>query len=239
LMGGFDDDRDLVTGGGGQDRFLLAIEDATRDDNRSDDARLNFRDGRGAWTDAEVELMDQGLELLLRRTGDIEILRRSNGVDMTYIRENASGDGTFAQNDENGTLRFFSESFAEGPSIAVDTMVHEMGHNWDDPEEMGNARFDNFLELSGWTQTEPVDSRNFFQSEDERWFYLQSATFAPILGPDDKFYGRTNPFEDWSSVWESYFQIFRASGQEGVNNGSGRDFQQKIVFVDQFFSNFG
>lgn len=76
-----------------------------------------------------------------------------------------------------------------GDSIAAATTIHEMGHNWDDPEEMGASRFTDWKALSGWKQS------------GGNWTY--SNTSAPFALS----YGKTNPYEDWSTCWERYFTV--------------------------------
>ncbi len=203
LMGGVGSDGlyggpgfNRLQGDAGADRFLQAAANVNPMDARLEDAVLYFRNGDRPWNSTEIEWVDFGLRVLHQRTGNDKLLQRADGVAITFIRNQAypttDGGVTYALNNEDGTIELFNPAFS-GRAIAAVTAVHEVGHNWD--EEQPN--YQGWLQLSGWRQS-PGAASQYVISDDGQWWYLRSARFA-----DD--YGRTNPFEDWSSSWESYF----------------------------------
>jgi Ca2+-binding RTX toxin-like protein len=185
-----------LQGDAGSDRFLQRLDNLNPTDARIEDAVLYFRDGDRAWNSTEIEWIDFGLRLLHQRTGNDKLLGRADGVAITFVRNRAyaAADGatTYAVNNEDGTIELYNPAFADRTTAAI-TAVHEVGHNWDEEQ----PRYRDWLQLSGWRQTAGALSQ-YANSSDGRWWYLRTARFA-----DD--YGRTNPFEDWSSSWESYF----------------------------------
>ena len=185
-----------LQGDAGADRFLQAAANVNPADARLEDAVLYFRDGDRPWNSTEIEWVDFGLRVLHQRTGNDKLLQRADGVAITFIRNQAyaSADGgvTYALNNEDGTIELFNPAFSDR-AIAAITAVHEVGHNWDEEQPHYQA----WLQLSGWRQTAGAASQ-YVISDDGQWWYLRTARFA-----ND--YGRTNPFEDWSSSWESYF----------------------------------
>ena len=110
------------------------------------------------------------------------------------------------------------------------TAVHEMGHNWDTEQ----SNYTGWKALSGWRSTDPKDTNKYRKGTDtdENWWYLKSATF----GRD---YGKTNPKEDWSTAWQSYFMFHNAASTGGLLPSTGaqsRLASNKLTFLDQFFN---
>ncbi len=185
-----------LQGDAGSDRFLQVVGSLNPADARLEDAVLYFRNGDRAWNATEIEWVDFGLRLLHQRTGNDKLLQRADGAALTFIRNlsypSADGGATYALNNEDGTIELFNPAFADRTTAAI-TAVHEIGHNWDDEQ----PRYRAWLQLSGWTPTRGPTAL-YAPSADGQWWHLRSARFADA-------YGRTNPFEDWSSSWESYF----------------------------------
>jgi len=55
--------------------------------------------------------------------------------------------------------------------------------------------WNNFLQISGWTQDRPDDISFFNTTPDGEWFYLQTATFADADGA-------LSPQDDFATVWQ-------------------------------------
>jgi hypothetical protein len=91
------------------------------------------------------------------------------------------------------------------------------------------ALWSQFTQLSDWTPVFNEDgTRNsnpnqlFYQiSTDNQWFHLKNAKFAEGLA-------RTNPQEDFASVWRLYFEDGREADKAALVN--------KIEIVDTLFT---
>ena len=82
--------------------------------------------------------------------------------------------------------------------------------------------YDRFTIISGWTDERPEDIAFFDISRDNEWYYFANAEFL-----ED--HARTNPTEDFSSIWKLYFD----------DNASALDRQRlvsKVNILDQLFS---
>jgi len=105
------------------------------------------------------------------------------------------------------------------------SLVHEVGHSWDSSEEIANrlsgqgGLWTNFLALSGWRNTNP-NSNSYTVSGDGQWWYLNTAEFA-------RSYSRYSPREDWSTVWEIYFDPSKAADRTRIAS--------KVAIVTQLF----
>ena len=124
-------------------------------------------------------------------------------------------------------VRDWNEKDPTYNGFLISTIVHEVGHNWDSTTEIGTAApalqsvWTAFLKLSGWTATQPSNLTLYNRSTDGHWWYLKTAEFA-------RSYGRANPCEDWSTVWERY-----AFPQ---NQAAGRILLQKFANVRSLYS---
>ncbi|MGL4462188.1 MAG: hypothetical protein ACRC1K_08535, partial [Planctomycetia bacterium] len=235
LAGGNFNDIDVISAGTGEDRVLLSPEDTAVDFSQNSDARINIQNGTTRWSTRELTLVDDALKDLQDRVQSPRILRRANGNELTFVRQNTLGGNVKAVNDDNGSIRFANDAFDESRELVVDTVIDQMAKNWDEPAEMGRSDFRDWKALSSWRQRPPANPAAFTRSLDGKWFYANTASFSPVVEAGRQV-GRTNPFEDWSTIWQTYFSIFRTDGQAGIRNGVGRPFQSKINFVDAFFT---
>ena len=239
---------DTLVGGSGDDRFL----DRTWEENvwwwterrwedsitdyASNDARLGFQNApqqtvnfagqngsytfaAGSWTDAEIELLDTAFEQLHDATANTRLLKRSNGDNQVFFRAGAqiaSSGGTFSAGAWNsgGSVTFVQVNRA--------TLIHEMGHNWDEEFDAGGWRAQ-----SGWTY-QPLWGifgvpAGYTRGSDSsgNWYYLNSATF--VSG-----YARTNPNEDFAEHFEAFFT--NRAGWTSISIGAGKQsFMQNLV----------
>jgi hypothetical protein len=224
---------DTLGGGTGIDRFLkwvAAGNTTTLADAQSNESVTTFKDTTtvqtfnplgqtlryqpAAWTEAEIEQVDGGLDFLHGQTGNTRLLRRSNGGNMTVLRfgdyipynetdgtndandhkANTDGPGFAGFNTGDGRI-FFNDGTFAGPTAVARTTVHEFAHNWDTE----NGKFGEWKALSGWVQTSTPNADQTL-SRDGHWVYTSTAEFA-------RDYGRTNPYEDFTTTFEAYFDL--------------------------------
>ncbi len=224
---------DSLTGGADEDRFLFQAGDTIVDKNAKD-AQIDFVDlaswsvtyngstinyTGGAWTDNEVELIDQALAVLHHTTGDTTFLKEKDGTEMTYQRVGTSSSNFIAWN--GGDVHTFADGTFTGSNDGVLQIVfHEIGHNWDSE----NAKWDDWKKLSSWTQDDKSADANFIAGGNGGWFYSSGADFV-------RNYAKTNPKEDFACSFSAYFmdQLGKPFGGGGAANAA-----DKMNFMDAF-----
>ena len=224
---------DSLTGGADEDRFLFQAGDTIVDKN-AQDAQIDFIDLEswtvdyngstinytgGTWSDAEVELIDEALAVLHHTTGDDTFLKEKDGTEMTYQRVGTSSTNFIAWN--GGDVHTFADgTFSGATDFVLQTVFHEIGHNWDSE----NANWDEWKELSSWTQEDKSGDANFIEGGNGGWFYSSSANFV-------RDYARTNPKEDFACSFSAYFmdQLGKPFGGGGALLAPG-----KMDFMDEF-----
>ncbi len=219
----------ILQGGSGSTRFLqLAGQHEVRGAG-PDDAIITFAPTRagGSWTPREVEMIDAGLQLLQERAGTARILKLPDGTNLKILH--GGGNGNIASelglSEQGGPITIFNGAFTD-PSLARTTIIHEMGHTW---QFAPGAHFSDWLQLSGWTHQPPADQLGQFSASlDQQWFYLTGSLFA-------SYYGTTNPYEDWATAWQSYFDVTYNLAELFPLKPIGDD---KSAFLDQFFDSF-
>lgn len=202
LFGG--DGEDVLDGGDDQDRFLYESEDEL-EDNSSEDAKIEFKSGDKDWDEDEIEAIDGALAILHRFTGDDTLLETSWGNRLKFSRDQDGGTNVVgSNNDFLNTITFYDYAFdsiwsATAPSSFYQSVLHEIGHNWDDE----NPYWSEFKDLSGWKQTlfdrDPgsayVESNTLFTSgSDNTWWYLSGTEFA-------RKYGDHGPHDDFATIF--------------------------------------
>ena len=235
LLGGLGED-DTLQGGGGMDR-MLADESDTVLDFTGQDAVVRFENGNQTWSEVEVNAINDGLDILVNRTGNNTLLNRSNLSLSNHIELVLSNDSTagLGQNDPNGGDRIIrlSDNALNGNNFlnasAARVLIHEIGHSWQFVGfENGPDTWQDFIAVSGWTMEDMSDNDNFTlngASDEEEWWYESDSQFATIRNIDQR--GRDNPYEDWSSMWEEYFFV--------STTGTG-DLGAKLAIIDNFFT---
>jgi hypothetical protein len=220
LYGGAD--ADSLYGGTGADRFLVMTGHAEHKDAAAEDAVLWFRNYVRIWNDPEVEMMDSGLKLLHRTTNNDNLLETSWNGAVTFWRGGAHPE-YLAVNYNNGNIVMYDGSFGSTPLAGL-TTIHEVAHNWDDE----HTNWSTWLQMSGWIPSPPHEPVMgvFTKSLDLNWKYLTTSTFA-------RHYGRTNPYEDFTTSWESYFTY-----RYGLSNvfNVARLSSAKSAHLDAFFN---
>lgn len=240
LKGGTGDDglfggagTDTLTGGADEDRFLFQAGD-TIVDKTDQDAQIDFVDldswtvtyngttinyTAGAWTDDEIELIDQALAMLHHTTGDSTFLKEKDGTEMIYQRVGTSPTNFVAWNGGN-VHTFANGTFTGSTDFVLQTVFHEIGHNWDSE----NDKWDEWKDLSSWTQEDKSGDANYAAGGTGGWFYDSSANFV-------RNYARTNPKEDFACSFAAYFMDKLGKPFSGVGAAGAPG---KMAFMDQF-----
>jgi hypothetical protein len=254
LFGGTGEDQ--LRGSTGDDRFLvlndvpvqilgITVGHTTNDailDRASSDARVNFEHGEGrrfdfsggrwseladgAFTDAEIERVDQALADLHHQTHNTKLLKQAGGGELLFERLGPQIDGNFnvgGINSGGSKIILLDASFTSDNWLAQ-VVFHEVGHNWDDE----NANWGDWKNISGW--------RNFFwfweskdaytESGDGEWWYLDGTTFASN-------YAKTNPKEDFA---EYFAKVMMEDSGRNFSAGGENTNAAKQEFMDDFFA---
>jgi Ca2+-binding RTX toxin-like protein len=191
--------RDTLIGGPGADRFLLTenwlislLRGQLPDFNQSQDVAVQFLSGNRPWVPPEVVQVDAGLARLEQRTNNARLLKLANGGFLTFERDGVltkpDGSTPFADNNNTGRIRIADLTFSSNQNLtpAWAVVIHEVGHNWDEPDENGSVGA--FRALSGWA----VSPRTF------QWTHSPGAQFVST-------YAATNPFEDFAETLAATF----------------------------------
>lgn len=150
LFGGFEGD--TVWGGSGSDRFIRWHNLNTIGDFTSADADLQFWNGNQAWSYDEIELASWAFTIMHQGAGTIRILQdpASNYGALSFVNEYLGGDYglNYFVLDPNPSfnwskLRWETDvettrtiyiadwtSTEHTDGTALDTFIHEVGHNW-------------------------------------------------------------------------------------------------------------
>lgn len=239
--------RDTLRGEQGDDRLLVTGQDVTLDKSNRD-ARLVFVNRSSQWTDAEIAVVDEGFRRLHERTSNTRLLvDRLIEDDLTFYKVNSLGEFA-AQN----VLRSRTRTQTRNGRTTVTTtyqreiliadwdvnnefrnnqqpelVIHEIAHNWDsDVEIRANApsrpsAWTSFRNNGRWSETRL--NSDYIRSSDRQWWYHRNEEFA-------RDYGRTNPFEDFASVWELYFSI------DNISDEPSSSIRSKLTQVDRLFN---
>jgi Ca2+-binding RTX toxin-like protein len=208
LVGG--DGTDALAGDAGADRFLdfyqRALlgrdwEDTYTDFADSVDAKIGFKDGSeevyddvtypaASWTGDELERADVALRVLHHATGNDELLEQRHNNRLVLIRQ-SNDDGLYGWN--TGSKIYVTDLAAATDADLQSTVIHEIGHHWDDEWRDWNE----WKDLSDWRTADP-DDEDYTEVEDGGWWYLTDSAFVHD-------YCRDNPFEDFGTTFEFYF----------------------------------
>ncbi|MEE2827198.1 MAG: calcium-binding protein, partial [Planctomycetota bacterium] len=243
-------DVDVLNGGPGKDRLLVYSQDDVRN-VEVHDAKVMFRDGTATWTDAEMEVMDLGMEQLHLRTDNTRLLKDSVAVDpIVMIKEttlpvsqrlgtNVLQTYTDSQyNPQTGqyepVVRYerqisfadWNEFDASVNALHVAEMPREFAHNWVGADAITGV-LPNKSAL--WNQFVTISSWQEELPDDLQYFNRS--------GDNDWWYRKTahfseqfgtwNPSEDWGSIWKLYFTENASAEKQFVIN--------KINVIDGLF----
>lgn len=174
----------------------------------------------GSWNDSDIESVDVSLKQLHETTQNTRLLEESDGTSLTFNRIGdqyrlvrgtwgdywsrvTSGTGILGWNNDFGEITLTNYGFSNDVTLHS-TVVHEIGHNWDDTSEMTDTGIrsisnlvNDFRNISNWSTSWNWGATRQSDGGND-WFYNRNASFA-------RDYGRTNPWEDMATVWEAYF----------------------------------
>ncbi|MCA9185253.1 MAG: calcium-binding protein [Pirellulaceae bacterium] len=226
---------DWMWAGSGQDRVLRDEGSSDRVYNTSsDDTTIWFKNtnqtttsfsglgnqtstyGAGSWTDTAVENVDRALAELHHATGNVRLLETSTGGGLTFYRQGSwisdsnggtTGSSVLGWNSGNGSITLTTASMNNVDRL-MQTVIHEVGHNWDSPSE--NSSVQTFRDLSGWMNSDRILTRSKYggfyvtfndtglDASDNWWHRMGAKNFV-------RNYGRTNPFEDFATSFAAFF----------------------------------
>jgi hypothetical protein len=251
LVGGDLRARDYLYGQADADRFLRENGDFAMD-LQSEDASILFRNGSSAWNENELLAVDNAFAELQAAAGGTRLLKDTlSNRELVFQKES----GSFGSAGRNTTtpvyerywdfwkftwkerylwterliqIKDFNESNAASRAAAVDTVIHEIGHNWDSSQERAKAdipgsTWDAFARISDWRSSNPGSTH--YLSGDGSWYYSKASRagfFGDIISTgrgNSLFYGKWNPREDFATSFEEWFKILRESGPFGISGG--------------------
>jgi hypothetical protein len=218
---------DTLWGGTGADRFLYH-SNSTLADATAQDALLKFMDDTDRWTIAEIERVDKAFVRLHFRTGNTRLLKDSTSSEPLIFYKAASNSGWSGLNSPvNGRHRIYIADWDEtNPAAnraAEDTVIHEIGHNWEDE----NRYWKKFLSLSGWTQNPPAGKAHLYYRAPANPVTGQSSGWCYLKSKHENFtrdYARTSPKEDFAESFAAYFM--------GDNHGG--KISTKLAFMNSW-----
>jgi len=252
---------DTLTGGTGADRFLVWYDQAgfwasTHNDTIVDlaaiDAEVQFINTdkstrsndyhKAAWSLSEIETLDTALEILMDRTGNTDLLKKSNGGVMkikrfSEPRKPQEGMDIFASNDDD-RIAVLDRMFVHDANVANYVLLHEIGHYWDEANE--HSRVDAFRSLSGWQKaSEAPDGFSESLAEGDRWIYETDASFVSE-------YAKWEPREDWAETFALNLVLgagFSVNGTVwadviGTDANKIAAADEKLDALDAFFEDF-
>jgi Ca2+-binding RTX toxin-like protein len=245
LFGGSGDD--TVWGGTGDDRVLswknatglfgIKYDPDALNDLSGNDAKINLEDGvektiplegedevyeTKSWTHDDVERLDAALAVLHRVVGNTTLLKTNWGWEITFARYGGRARGYNSGGHITLTDKQFEPSNGSENYLRA-YVLHEVGHNWDDE----NPFWQEFLDLSDWTSSDPNDD-DFEKAEHYNWWYRKSADFA-------KGYAKNSPYDDFAESFAAYFmdQAGWVGGYFSASGGAAA-IPDKIELIDNW-----
>ncbi len=237
LFGGRDND--MLYGGSGADRFLTQSGDSVHAVN-DEDARIYFGNSSGevtwlgvnriswqggSWTENEIEVIDEALAALHHRANDTDLLKTSDGDQVSIYRVGSSSDNLIGGWNDGSNIYVTENTMdddGDGATADLDDasfihclVFHEFGHFWD--KEHGN--WSEWKDLSGW-------SWGLFSG----WTHDQTSGFA-------RSYGETSPKEDFATVFAKVMQEYLGETYENHATGTESGLQAKEDHINDFLDN--
>ncbi len=248
LFGGLDGN-DRLFGDAGSDR-LLAVDGAEIIAMDVRDARVEFRNGTGVWSEAEITAIDDGLNRLQTRIGNNRLARDPVISDsIVFLKENTLPADVSISTTQVAEFTTFQTDPATGQRVDVTNFERRiLFADWDESDSAANEL--RTLEVPraislAWVPIESVTAvvpsasqtfnrftqlsawrttpaGDFFRSsEDNMFFYREDAVFADETG-------RINPTQDWASAWQLAFTPGQTTDNVGLIS--------KLSVLDQLFT---
>lgn len=264
LFGG--NGRDRMYAGSGFDRVLRdeGVSDYVYNTS-ADDAIIWFKSGSQtsrtnedgvfqtfngkSWGQSEIKAVDEALALLQETTGNTRLLKDYTGSAVTFFRVGTPNTGNSAEGWSNHMGQITITDSAFDPDMPLtQTVVHEIGHNWD--WEAANNTIDDFRALSGWTDNNILTSTwirgggrsitinpnlNTGRDTTDTWWYDPAATNFV------REYGRTDPYEDFATSFAAYIlgdDYYVDSVAVGQTVGGAAAAPEKMAYMAQFVGSF-
>ncbi len=275
LFGGDASSVDTLVGGSGNDRLLIQGADKL-EDVQSGDVRIIFKNGSSRWSEAEIQVVDRAFAELQDATGSTKVLKDTvNNFDLVFQKESSGFDAAGKNSTQVVSekywdpwrftwktrhlwterliqIRDFNPNSSAGQAQAMDTVIHEIAHNWDSGAErsarglQANA-WNKFMAISGWRT---ASASTHYKSGDGAWYYSKASSqgfFGDVIATgrgNSLTYGKWNPMEDFATSVEAWFKIRRDAGPFGTAGGiagSGRNSfaQAKLDAVGEFMRALG
>ena len=151
----------------------------------------------GYWTETTVETVDAALERIHSETGSTTLLKTAEGNNLSFIYRGhmVVGQKSVAAYNDEGRISVFDRTFTIGNEtgddpdlVAQQTIIHEIGHNWEEPDE--NDTIEDFRRLSGWSYEAKTDTWDHLVDEENDFL-------------DD--HAASNPLEDFATTFAAHF----------------------------------
>jgi hypothetical protein len=223
---------DTLYGQSGADRFLvqeyIKFDPYTPPQNQdiikdqaSADATILFKHETKYWSAAEIERLDAAFAILHQATDNTRLLKLSNGAQLSFGRMAGTGRGW----NHDGYITLSDAQLNGSTTWEIGYVLHEIGHNWDTESSI----WSNFLNLSGWTKTNPNSSAYTKVitegSPKETWWFKTNSAFASN-------YAKRGPREDLAESFAAYF-LQKAGLYWYSNDGLGASaIPAKINLID-------
>jgi Ca2+-binding RTX toxin-like protein len=227
---------DTLYGGSGGDRFLTQSGDTVNAVN-DNDAEIKFAstsgektryDGSritwqsGAWTEAEIEVLDVALASLHQRTGNTNLLKTSKGKTITFYRVGSSSNTAIGGwNDGSDVYITENRMDSDGNGSTADSndapeiyrvVFHEIAHFWDKEHDGWSA----WKDISGW-----------------KWRVFSGLTHDGTSGFARE-YGEKNPKEDFATVFAKVMQENLGEIYDFDSTGTAAGLQDKEDHINDF-----
>ena len=253
---------DSVFGGSGVDRFLELSGD-TQFDLGAGDVQVFFVNGLSRWNDAEIEIIDRGLDKLQTAAGGTRIL--TDSLDDSPLR--ITKEANVGISGESGTnfleaqvfffpgettvdiqsyertisIREFDETDEDEVGFTVDTVIHEIAHSWDSFFEIDDTLsgqgsiWTRFLALSGWRNTAASGfTKSGLQTLEP--FDIQFVNGSPQARVLDWYYRDSADFArnyGFTSPKEDWATVWEAALSDDPTDRVG--IEDKVALVEEFF----
>jgi hypothetical protein len=157
----------------------------------------------GAWSEGEIESVDNTLTLLQVETNNTRLLKTPDGRSLTFHRVGSPNHPAVSTiggwNASNGSITLTQHALSS-EALTKQATVHQIGHGW----TTANPRFEEWLSLSGWLRHQPIfdvlSPPGKVRSGDGQWWYDETARFASEAG-------KLNPMEDFATTWTAHFRL--------------------------------
>lgn len=209
------------------------------------DVELRFRNRGESWSNREIEELDAAFQTLFDAKGSNRLLRDpQTTAPLTFYQDKLAG-GTLGENTvfttsrgcttsgpwynpttvcdyrtrfdhREITITEWNETSSSENTKMRNTLIHEIGHNFQEGAVNTSSLWSQFLSLSGWVQNpsnktgltrgQYVNASGTRVYDDRGWYRSNNSSSAFASG-----YAMYRPPEDWAETWELYFRNGRST----------------------------